>query len=192
MRTPRRTTAILVTGAVVLASAAYAIGTQAGGGSAVADDPRAGAPPNGPGEPFAGLADALGVDEDELRDALADFRGQHRTERRDTFAAALADALGKSTEEVERAFEESYEAERAAFAKRLAAALDLDQADVEAALERSWTTRSGTAVRDPATSSTTSPASWASVPTGSRTRYVRRGPAAATRSAEDAAPADRT
>src|SRR5215211_5610717 len=102
MRTPRRTTAIILTGAVVLASGAYAIGTQAGGGSADARDSRAGAPPFPPGEPFD----------------------------------ALADALGKSTEEVEKALEQRHEAEQSAFAKRLAAALDLDPADVEAALEK--------------------------------------------------------
>ena len=136
MRTPRRTTAIILTGAVVLASGAYAIGTQAGGGSADARDSRAGAPPFPPGEPFDDLADALGVDADELRDALADFRSQQKTERTDAFAAALADALGKSTEEVEKALEQRHEAEQSAFAKRLAAALDLDPADVEAALEK--------------------------------------------------------
>jgi hypothetical protein len=138
MRTPRRTTVIILAGAVTLASGAYAIGTQVGGGSAVAGDGDSGAGPLrfGPGEPFEDLADALGVDGDELRDALADFGGQRKVERRDELAAALADALGKSTEEVERAFEERHDAARAAFAKRLAAELNLDAGDVEAALDK--------------------------------------------------------
>jgi hypothetical protein len=110
MRTPRRTTVIILAGAVALASGAYAIGTQVGGGSAAAGDPDAEARSFGPGEPFDDLADALGVDAAELREALADFGGQHRVERRDEFAAALADALGKSTEEVERALEERHDA----------------------------------------------------------------------------------
>jgi hypothetical protein len=105
MRTPRRTTLILLTGAVVLASGAYAIGTQAGGGSADARDSRADAPPFPPGEPFDDLADALGVDADQLREALADFRGSRATEGKHDFAAALADALGKPTEDVEKALD---------------------------------------------------------------------------------------
>jgi hypothetical protein len=136
MRTPRKTTAILLAGGVALASAGYAIGTQAGGGSAAAGDSSDDARRFGPGEPFDDLAAGLGVDAGELRDALADFGSRQRTERKDTFAAALADALGKSTEEVERALEERHEAARSAFARRLAAALDLEPADVEAALEK--------------------------------------------------------
>jgi hypothetical protein len=107
MRTPRRSTALILTGAVVLASGAYAIGTQAGGGSADARDGDSDARrfTFGPGERFADLADALGVDQDELRNALEDFGRQHMSERRDAFAAALAGALGKSTDEVQRALD---------------------------------------------------------------------------------------
>lgn len=136
MRTPRKTTTILLAGGVALAFAGYAIGTQAGGGSAAAGDSSDDARRFGPGEPFDDLAGALGVDAGELRDALADFGSRQRTERKDTFAAGLADALGKSTEEVERALEERHEAARSAFARRLAAALDLKPADVQAALEK--------------------------------------------------------
>jgi hypothetical protein len=138
MKTPRRTTAIILTGAVALASGAYAIGTQVGGGSADARDGDSDGRRFmfGPGEPFADLADALGVDSDELRDAMADFRSEHRSERTDAFEAALAEALGKSTEEVERAFEKLHNSERSALAKRLAEALDLDPGKVEAALEK--------------------------------------------------------
>ncbi len=50
---------------------------------------------------FSSLAEELGVDADELRDALRDFHDQKATDRRAAFATALADALGKSREEVE-------------------------------------------------------------------------------------------
>src|SRR5918994_642496 len=79
MRTPRKTTAILL----------------AGGGSAAAGDSGDDARRFGPGEPFDDLAGALGVEAGELRDALADFGSRQRTERKDTFAAALAAALEK-------------------------------------------------------------------------------------------------
>jgi hypothetical protein len=107
MRTPRKSTALILTGAVVLASGAYAIGTQTGGGSADARDgdsePRRFTFEFG--EPFADLADALGVDEDELQGAMEDFRRRHMSEKRDEFATALADALGKSSDEVQRALD---------------------------------------------------------------------------------------
>jgi hypothetical protein len=97
----------MLIGAVALASGAYAIGSQAGGGSADARDgdsePRSFR--FGPGEPFADLADALGVDGDELRNALEDFGRRHMSEKRDAFAAALAEALGKSSDEVQRALD---------------------------------------------------------------------------------------
>lgn len=105
MKTPRSTVAILVAGAVALAFGAYALGTQVGGGSAVADDSRDGRP-FAPAERLADLADSLGVDRDELGEALADFRREHRPRLVDEFAGDLADALGKSREEVERALEE--------------------------------------------------------------------------------------
>ena len=96
---------MLVAGAVALASGAYAIGTQVGGGSAVAEDSASTGPPFAPREAFDDLADRLGVDRDELEDALADFRGEHRPKLVDGFAGDLADALGKSRGEVERALE---------------------------------------------------------------------------------------
>src|SRR5215207_2743043 len=133
----KRGTAVILAGAVALASAAYAIGTQVGGGDAAARDE----PPErglrfAPGEPFGDLADELGVDSDELRDALRDFREQRTVGPRDELAAALADVLGKSTDEVEQAFEELRETTRARSAERLARALGLEAADVEDALEK--------------------------------------------------------
>jgi hypothetical protein len=147
MRTPRRTTAILLTGAVALASGAYAIGTQAGGGSADARDSRAGGPPFPPGEPLDDLAGALGVDANELRDALGDFRSRHMSERKDAFAAALADALGKSTAEVEKALDSLPEDRREGCAgpgppgprlSGLAGALDVSPSELRRALRQVW------------------------------------------------------
>jgi hypothetical protein len=113
MRSPKKATAaVVLAGAVALSSAAYGIGTQVGGGTAAAGDgpARDGGPPGGwergPGIGFEGLADELGVDAAELRDALRDFHDQRAGERRDTFAAALAEALGKPVDEVEAALEQ--------------------------------------------------------------------------------------
>jgi hypothetical protein len=97
---------MLTAGAVALASGAYAIGTQVGGGSAVAEDSADGGPPSFLAEPLNDLADRLGVDRDELREALEDYRRQHKPRLADEFAGDLADALGKPREEVERALEE--------------------------------------------------------------------------------------
>jgi hypothetical protein len=91
---------------VALASAAYGIGTQSGDGTAeAAREGRA------QGEPrlmlrFDGFADQLGVDADELEQALRDFHEQEEDELRDSFATALADALGKPVDEVRAALDE--------------------------------------------------------------------------------------
>ena len=93
-------------GAVAVASAAYGIGTQAGGGTAAAENGARGAAVEcGPGLHlgFRGLADELGVNAAELRSALEDFREQNEGDHRDAFAAALAEALGKDVSEVEDA-----------------------------------------------------------------------------------------
>jgi hypothetical protein len=106
MKSPKAATAAALAGAVALASAAYGIGTQTGDGTAEAardGNPRA--------EPtfflrFDGLADELGVDPDELEEAMMDFHQQERSEIRDSFASALAEALGKPVDEVRAALDE--------------------------------------------------------------------------------------
>jgi hypothetical protein len=135
MRTPSRTTATIAAGAVALAFGAYTIGNQVGGGSASAGggDPDDGRP-CAPRAAFHGLADALGVDQAELRDALGDFHRQHADEREDRFGAGLADALGKRRAKVQQAFEHLRDVHQAALARRLARALGLDADDVGAAL----------------------------------------------------------
>jgi hypothetical protein len=127
MSTRKRNTAIALTGAVALASGAYALGSQSGGGSAVADDS-----PDRPaleiGSRFAGdpgelrrhlrdgpfgldrIAEKLGVEESELRDALADARPEppDPPKPRD-FAEELANELGIATDRVEAALERVHE-----------------------------------------------------------------------------------
>jgi transcriptional regulator with XRE-family HTH domain len=147
MNPTKKTTAILLTGGVALASAAYGIGTQVDGGEAVAGDggssqsrlssaDRPGRFHHPPGPPFEGLADDLGVDADKLEDALRDFHEQEHNQREDAFATALGDALGKSAGEVKAAFEKLEADGRARFAERLADQLGVDAADVESALEK--------------------------------------------------------
>jgi hypothetical protein len=138
MRSHKKTTALALAGALALGSVAYGLGSQAGDGSAAArgdgEEARAGQPGLGPD--FSSLADELGVDADELRDALRDFHDEKGTDRRAAFATALADALGKSRADVEAALEKRLDAERAKHAKRLADALGLEADDVAAALEK--------------------------------------------------------
>jgi transcriptional regulator with XRE-family HTH domain len=156
----RRTTIIVVGGALAIASVGYGLGTQAGDGTAIADNAteqdggtseRSGAPPFGfergapPG--FADLADRLGVNADALARALRDFHDQHDADRRDEFAAALAKALGISTDKVKSAFErlhgerfrdrdEDMAHRENRFAARLASALGANVDDVKAALDK--------------------------------------------------------
>jgi transcriptional regulator with XRE-family HTH domain len=149
----KRTTAIAVTGAVVLASGAYALGAQAGDGTAGAaknapDEVRMGHGfgPTHPGAPgmrpgFDDLADRLGVDEADLRAALEDIAA----DRKDDSAQRLADALGIDAAKVEQAFE-NVRPERPArprgprgpqaFAAELAKELGLSTAKVRAALDK--------------------------------------------------------
>jgi Clp amino terminal domain, pathogenicity island component len=140
MTSGKRTTAFVLAGAVALASGAYALGNEAGDGAAEAargDQVRLG---HGYGPPgrlrFDPLADRLGVDEADLREALEDIRAD-RTQR-------LADALGVDRAKVEEAFEDR-RPERparprfrrpAAIASALAKELGLSTAKVREALEQ--------------------------------------------------------
>jgi energy-converting hydrogenase A subunit M len=149
MRTRTKTAALALTGAVALASGAYALGTQTGGGAAVAADQPA---PDRPafsahwrGGPLGSesLADRLGVDESELREALEDVRPQLPDPRevRGDFAERLSDELGIDQERVEaalermrRSAERDFEQRRDELAERLADRLNLDADEVEEAL----------------------------------------------------------
>jgi Clp amino terminal domain, pathogenicity island component len=152
MNIPKQKTAIALTGAVALASGAYALGSQADGNAEAAGDRSAGSFHRGPaaiahpGPPFGleRLADRLGVDEDDLRDALEDVRGDLPGPReiRADFATELADELGTTEAKVEAALERIREKHEQAFEERhdavveaLAKRLNLDADKVEDALE---------------------------------------------------------
>jgi transcriptional regulator with XRE-family HTH domain len=141
-------------GAVALASAAFAIGSQAGDGAATAassgssarsapaaaDAAFVRAARFGPGARGAGLSDLagdLGVSEAKLRDALEAIRDdlEPKGDRREEHTAALAKALGKTAEQVEQAFEQIRDDHQAEFAAALAKSLGIDAAKVRAALE---------------------------------------------------------
>jgi hypothetical protein len=151
MTSQKQKAALALTGAVALASGAYALGAQADDGAAVAS----GAPKvafahhGGPGRPggrfgFESLASRLGVSEAKLRAALQDIRGSvpKPAERRDTFAKDLATELNTTEAKVKAALDRlrtKYEAQmqdrRDALAAELAKRLNLDVSKVKAALE---------------------------------------------------------
>jgi DNA-binding transcriptional regulator YdaS (Cro superfamily) len=158
MTSSKQTAALALTGAVALASGAYALGSQAGGGDAVAAKaPQTAAPP--PGRPghwrgdgpadLDSLATRLGVDAAKLRAALEDIRGQRPdpARLRDDFAQELADALGIDVAKVTAAFgkvkpavERRHDDHRdiaAALAKKLGLSTSKVQAALEAAHDRS-------------------------------------------------------
>ena len=143
MRTSKAAIAAVLAGAVALASAAYGIGTQTGDGTASARGESSAGDERPRGTFFFGgdLADELGVDADELRDALDDFHQQNEGDRRDDFAAALAKALDKPVDDVEAALEDAQPGDRrrgpcgpGVSLRRLAAALDVTQAELREAL----------------------------------------------------------
>jgi hypothetical protein len=148
MTTRNQKAALALTGAVALASGAYALGSQVDDGSASAagSNDRPAFVHHGPGRPFGleGLADRLGVDEDKLRNALEDIGSAAPDPRdhRDDFAKALADELGTTEAKVEAALErvhEKFEQEMKdrhdALAEQLAKRLNLDVSKVKDALE---------------------------------------------------------
>jgi hypothetical protein len=116
--TPRtKKTAAALSGALVLASGAYALGTQTGDGTALAGGKitssagtKAGAPPGRPGGPrdLSGIAGQLGVTEAKLRAALEDLRpdrGAAEDEHQAALAKALATELGLDAAKVTAALE---------------------------------------------------------------------------------------
>ena len=108
--TPRsKKTAAALSGALVIASGAYALGTQTGDGTALAGGTlttsNAGAPPARAGGPrdLSGIAAQLGVTEAKLRAAFEKLRDEfekQRDARKDAFAAELAGKLGISEAKV--------------------------------------------------------------------------------------------
>jgi hypothetical protein len=156
--TPRtKNTAAAVTGALVLASGAYALGTQTGDGTALAGGKptpaKAGAP--GPGHPFggprdlSGIAAQLGVTEAKLRAALEDLRPDRRAgkdEHQDALAKALAKELGLDEAKVTAALEKLHGNRKVVrrerrgdrlqrFDEALAAKLGIDAAKVRSAFD---------------------------------------------------------
>ena len=119
MQRQRRTTIIVVGGALAIASVGYGLGTQAGDGTAIADNATTeqdgsgaegvGAPPlrfqRGAPPGLSQLADKLGVGTTELTNVLRDYHDQHESDRRDEFAAKLATALGVDADTVQAALD---------------------------------------------------------------------------------------
>jgi hypothetical protein len=156
--TPRsKKTAAAVGGALVLASGAYALGTQTGDGTALAGGKptpaKAGAPP-GPGRhggprDLSGIAAKLGVTEAKLRAALQDLRpgrGTKKGEHQDALAKALASALGLDQAKVSAALEKLHGDRKVIrrdrrgdrlnrFDEALATKLGIDAAKVRAAFD---------------------------------------------------------
>ena len=153
--TPKKFTAVLA-GSVVLASAAYGVGTQVDDGSATAagsssnssSDNRRGGPA---GRDLSGLAKTLGVSEAKLRAALEDLRGDRPARARGDLAAALAKELGVSETKVQDVLEsarpERPRDQRRAGHRRLAAALakelGIDASKVRSALADAKRDRGG-------------------------------------------------
>jgi len=140
MRRQRRTTIIVVGGALAIASVGYGLGTQAGDGTAIADnnttEQDGGGAERGGAPGLSRLADRLGVGTTELMSALRDYHNQHESDRRDEFSAKLAKALGISAAKVNNAFDALHAKEEGRFAARLATALGVDTAKVKAALDK--------------------------------------------------------
>ncbi len=138
---------IVVGGALAVASVGYGLGTQADDGTAIAGGDQSSETKNRNGGPpafgvrgqppgFENLADTLGVDADKLEQALRDFHESEKGDRRGEFAAALAKALGISSDKVSAAFEQLHQRHEARFAAKLAEALDVDADKVKAALDK--------------------------------------------------------
>jgi hypothetical protein len=158
MRSQKQMALFGLGGGVALASAAFAIGSQAGGGSAVAGTSsaapavEAAATPaskpvhlRGPGgeKPLGDLATRLGVDEAKLRAALEDLRPERK--EIDGHAAELAKILKLDEAKVKGALEKIRPARAQRHDRRrvpgfvvdeLVKDLKLDEAEVRAAIEK--------------------------------------------------------
>jgi hypothetical protein len=165
MKTRTKQLAIILLSGVVLASGAYALGSQSGGGGALASGANASAA-GGPGATnvsdgqgprtvrgvrrgardfgLDALAQKIGVSTTALRDALQAMRQSKTPQQRRTEAIqALATALGKPVDQVTSAVS-SVLPDRGAggrrfaddFAATLAKALGVDQAKVQAGLDK--------------------------------------------------------
>jgi energy-converting hydrogenase A subunit M len=164
MTTRTKKLATLVTGAVVLSSGAYALGSQTGDGGALASsaggsgasnasagasgtvvsdrsgDRRGGGPGHRGASGLDGLASRLGVSATALQDALKAIRdAKAPAQRRTEFIQALATALGKPADQVTSAVD-SVLPDRGTrkddFAAALAKALGVDVAKVQAGLDK--------------------------------------------------------
>ncbi len=163
--TPRtKKTAAALSGALVLASGAYALGSQTGDGQALAGQnakaARQGGFGYGPGpgkhgfrggprQELADVAKQLGVSQDKLLAALKTLRDDNKgkvDDLRDAFEKALAKQLGIPESKVESALgkrgpdrklrRDGHRGDmRAEFAKQLAAKLGIDAAKVRSALD---------------------------------------------------------
>jgi DNA-binding MarR family transcriptional regulator len=163
MTSSKQTVALALTGAVALASGAYALGSQAGDGDAAAAktaNGTYGAPP--PGRPgfgrgpdheradLSGLAGRLGVSQAALRKALDELRPAQRPDprgMRDDHAQALADALGIDVAKVTAALDKlrprHEERDHGALAAALASKLGVSTAKVQSALDAQRDRRGG-------------------------------------------------
>lgn len=115
MQRNRRTSIIVVGGALAIASIGYGLGTQADDGTAAAgagsdrSAARGMAFEHGPPPGFSDLAGTLGVDADQLANALRDFHEQEHAEHREEFATKLAGALGVPVDRVTAALERAHD-----------------------------------------------------------------------------------
>jgi biotin operon repressor/DNA-binding transcriptional MerR regulator len=142
----------VLAGGVALASAAFAVGSQSGDGSAVAardggasrtadSRPADFRGRGGPGPGFSSLADELGVSEAKLRAALDKLRPAG--DPHEELAAALAQSLGIDQAKVDAALEQlrsqheqEHEQRRDEHAAALAKELGLSEDKVRAALDK--------------------------------------------------------
>ncbi len=161
MKTRTKKLAILLTVGVVLSSGAYALGSQAGNGGALASGSNASASGSGsasnvsdrhggrpgfrggPGPGFGDLATKLGVSETALRTALEAVRDSKTPDqRRAELTQTLATALGKPADQVTSALNSvlpdkpDRDKVRGDFAADLAKALGVDVAKVQAGLDK--------------------------------------------------------